>query len=296
MATLREIRTRIVGVKNTAKITSAMKMVSAAKLKRSQDAIELARPYFQKFQEVLSNVAGNVGENYQHPITDKRTTVNNVAVIVVGSDRGLCGGFNTQIIKYANVFIESEIKKEFPNAKIKIVPIGKKTTSFYAKSDYEVITSFPGIFTKLEFSIAKDIIATVMGKYINGEIDRVFIINNEFINVIKQLPANNQILPFVNKNAAEVKSSTAVDYIFEPGQAQILDSLLPQVVDLVMWRALLESAAAENAARMMAMDNATTNARDLINSLNLIYNRERQAAITKEMLEIVGGAEALSKA
>ncbi len=295
MATLREIRTRIVGVKNTSKITSAMKMVSAAKLKRSQDAIELARPYFQKFQEVLSNVAYNVGENYSHPITDKRTEVNSIALIVVGSDRGLCGGFNTQIIRQANNFIQNELKVKYPSAKISIVPVGKKTTSFFSKTNYEIIKSFPGIFSALKFEIAKEIIETVMGSYIKGDIDRVFVLNNEFINVIKQLPTTKQILPFVNSNIEKETNKVSVDYIFEPGQSQILDSLLPQVIDLVMWRALLESNAAENAARMMAMDNATTNARDLINSLNLIYNRERQAAITKEMLEIVGGAEALNK-
>lgn len=295
MATLREIRTRIVGVKNTAKITSAMKMVAAAKLKRSQDAIELARPYFQKFQEVLSNVASNVGEGYEHPITEKRPNVSNIALIVVSSDRGLCGGFNTNLFKYVNQFVDEKITPNFPNANIKIVPIGKKATSFYAKSKYEVIQSFPGIFADLKFNVAKDIITIVLNGFVNNEIDRVFILNNEFINVIRQLPTSNQILPFVNEPKAEEVKGANVDYIFEPGQSQILDSLLPQVVDLVMWRSLLESAAAENAARMMAMDNATTNARDLINSLNLIYNKERQAAITKEMLEIVGGAEALSK-
>lgn len=295
MATLREIRTRISGVKNTAKITSAMKMVAAAKLKRSQDAIELARPYFQKFQEVLTNVAQNVGEDYFHPLTEKRENVQNIALIIVSSDRGLCGGFNTNLFKFIKNDFETKVLEQFPNANIKVVPIGKKATSFYTKSNYEVLKSFPGVFQNLNFSVAKDIVDAVVEDFISGKIDRVYVLNNEFINIIRQQPTATQLLPFVNEENKAVTNLTTVDYIFEPGKKQILDSLLPQVVDLITWRSLLESAAAENAARMMAMDNATTNARDLINSLNLIYNKERQAAITTEMLEIVGGAEALHK-
>jgi len=296
MANLREIRRRIGGVKNTSKITQAMKMVSAAKLKRAQDAIESSRPYFNKLEDILSNLVEAVGETYSHPVLEKRADIKNIAVVVISSDRGLCGGFNTQVFRYAKELINNDIAKEYPNAKISLIPVGKKSTQNYNKAEYPIIKSFPGIFTDLNFDVAVDVIGQVKDRFLNGEIDKVIIVYNSFVNIVRQKPLHQQVLPIESLNTPniETKKSANIDYIFEPNQAEILDELLPKIINLTMWKGLLESAAAEQAARMMAMENATTNAKELIRSLNLVYNRERQAAITTEMLEIVGGAEALN--
>jgi F-type H+-transporting ATPase subunit gamma len=297
MANLKEIRNRIQGVKNTAKITSAMKMVSAAKLKRAQDAIESARPYVLKLNDVLGNLVENVGESYDNPLSQKRDEVNNVAVIVVTSDRGLCGSFNTNLIKESWAFVSETVKQNHPNAKIDIVACGKKAVGFYKKqSDFEVIANYPDIFAKLEFDTAKKIVDEVKETYISGNYDRVFVLVNEFVNVVTQVPKRHQLLPIETSSEENEESNFVTDYIFEPSQNEILDELLPKILNISMWRYLLESNAAEHASRMMAMDNATNNAKDLVEQLNLTYNKERQAAITTEMLEIVGGANALENA
>lgn len=294
MANLREIRNRIKGVKNTAKITSAMKMVSAAKLKRAQDAIEKARPYAVKMKDVITNLVGALGEDYSNPLTDKRPDVSKVAVVIIGSDRGLCGSFNANLFKEAARYLRDDFNTKYPNAEINVITVGKKSTSFFKKSEFNVIASFPDVFAKLNFDDSKRIVDTVKDSFVAGEYDRVLVYVNEFINVIKQEPTKHQLLPIQTDNIEESdESSFNVDYIFEPNQASILDTLLPKMIDISMWRFMLESNAAEQAARMMAMDNATTNAKDLVSSLNLQYNKMRQAAITTEMLEIVGGANAL---
>lgn len=294
MANLKEIRGRIKTVKNTAKITSAMKMVSAAKLRRAQNAIESARPYVLKLNEVLGNLIGGLGENYSNPLTEQRETVNNAVFIVIGSDRGLCGSFNSALFKETYKYITEDYKKANPNVKIQIITVGKKATSFFSKSNLEVIAKYPDIFANLQFSTAQSIIDDVQAKYESGEIDRVFVYYNSFINIIKQVPTLNQILPIQANVDTESKQKT--DYIYEPDTATILDELLPKLLNISAWRYLLESNAAEQASRMMAMDNATNNAKELVDKLNIIYNRERQAAITTEMLEIVGGANALENA
>lgn len=297
MANLRELKRRIGGVKNTAKITQAMKMVSAAKLKRGQRAIEEARPYVLKLQEILSNVLSGIGEDYENPLIVNRE-VKNVALVVVGSDKGLCGSFNAQIFKKVSNFIDNELTIKHPGANVSVLSVGNKTVSKFNKSKYNVEENFRNVFSNLEFSTAQSIISTFEDKFVNGEIDRVYIVFNEFINVIKQEVKIDQLLPIDtidNVDQEEVDSKNSqVTYIFEPNEKEIMDELLPKLLNISMWRTLLESNAAENASRMVAMDNATTNANELVDELNLKYNKERQAAITTEMLEIVGGAEALN--
>ncbi|MBK9247765.1 MAG: ATP synthase F1 subunit gamma [Ignavibacteria bacterium] len=296
MATLRDIRQRIGAVKNTAKITSAMKMVAAAKLRRAQDSIIAARPYTLKLSEILGNLAASTEEDYYHPLLRKPTHVKNIAVIVVCSDRGLCGSFNANLLKAASNHITKVLPSLYAGVKITVVPIGKRAVSFFSKRSIAVAKDFPDIFAKLNFSTALDVASLISDGFTDEKFDRVEIFCNEFKSVIKQEVKLNTLLP-LERSTPETShhSDTNSDYIFEPSRGDIMDELLPKYLNIQVWRALLESNAAEQAARMMAMDNATTNARDLIRALQLQYNKARQAAITKEMLEIVGGAEALRK-
>lgn len=293
MATLRETRNRIVSIRNTSKITQAMRMVAAAKLRRAQDAITAARPYANQLQKILSNLA-KAESDFVHPYFESRERTNSIVLIVVSSDRGLCGAFNTNLLRSATNRIE-ELKKQNPEIKIGVVPVGRRAVSSLSKQSHEILEKYNDVFLKLDFNTAVQISEQASDAFLAGRVDRVEVIYNEFVSVIRQEVRTMQLLP-IAPTAAETttEKETAIDYIFEPTRADILDVLLPQYLNLQVWKALLDSNAAEQAARMMAMENATTNARDLITSLQLIYNRERQAAITKEMLEIVGGAEALS--
>jgi len=290
MATLRDIRNRITAVKNTAKITSAMRMVAAAKLRRAQEAILSTRPYTDKFSEVLSNLAGSASEDYYHPLLRKPDTFKHIVVIVISSDRGLCGSFNTNVLRLASQYIDQTIPAEFPQAKVSVVSVGRRSTQFFAKRTQPVLAAFPDIFAQLQFSTASEIAGIVANGFINEEFDRVMIFNNEFKSIIKQETTVRQLLPV---ESVKQQSSVINDYIFEPSRGDIMDAILPKFVNTLVWKGLLESNAAEQAARMMAMESATTNARDLIRTLQLSYNKARQASITTEMLEIVGGAEAL---
>ncbi len=268
-------------------------MVAAAKLRRAQDAITAARPYANQLQKILSNLA-KAESDFVHPYFESRERTNSIVLIVVSSDRGLCGAFNTNLLRSATNRIE-ELKKQNPEIKIGVVPVGRRAVSSLSKQSHEILEKYSDVFLKLDFNTAVQISEQASDAFLAGRVDRVEVIYNEFVSVIRQEVRTMQLLP-IAPTAAETTSDkeTAIDYIFEPTRADILDVLLPQYLNLQVWKALLDSNAAEQAARMMAMENATTNARDLITSLQLIYNRERQAAITKEMLEIVGGAEALS--
>lgn len=293
MATLRDIQQRIVAVKNTAKITQAMKMVSAAQLNRAQRAIESARPYVTKLEDLLSNLVAAVGSDYSHKLTKVPEEVKKIGLIIVSSDRGLCGSFNANLFREIRFYVQKDFQELFPGAEVELITAGKKSTDHYKKTTFSVEAKFPGIFTGLNFSSAKDIVEIATKKFVSGEYDRVFIYYNEFVNLLKQLPTIKQLLPIAAK--PDTESTFNTDYIFEPDMNNILDDLLPKLVDIQMWRTLLESNAAEQAARMIAMDNATNNAKDLIDNLTMQFNKARQAAITKEMLEIVSGAEALGK-
>ena len=300
MATLRSIQRRIGAVQNTAKITSAMRMISAAQLKRAQNNIESARPYVLKLAEVLGNLVETVGENYNHPLIEKRKEVNAVAIITIASDRGLCGSFNNNLFRQTQNYVDNELLKENPKMKIYYSVVGKRTVQFFKRQSVNLIGEYSGIFSNLDFSIAKEIVNIAKTAFFEGKVDRVMVSFNEFKNVIVQRPKMIQLLPIEStvdektKKLSE-KEKFNLDYIFEPDQKEILDELLPKHIEIQLWRTLLESFAAEQAARMMAMENATNNAYDLIKHLELVYNKARQAAITKEMLEIVSGAEALKK-
>ncbi len=298
MATLREIRGRIAGVKNIAKITSAMKMVAAAKMRKAQDAITSARPYAQKLSDILSLLAANLEESID-PLLQQREEVNNIALIVVSADRGLCGSFNSNILRGTSYHIK-RLKQDYPKANIHLITVGKRACDFFGRRSFTLVERFPGIFTKLDYLYAQDIARLAIEGFLAGQFDKVELIYNEFKSVVKQELVIRQFLPIepAQQPAADRAKPTAyanatIDYIFEPSRERVLSALLPKHLNMQVWRALLESNASEHAARMVAMDNATTNAKDLLRALQLNYNKARQAAITKELLEIVGGAEAL---
>jgi F-type H+-transporting ATPase subunit gamma len=293
MATLRETRDRITSVKNTSKITQAMSMVATAKLRRAQDAITAARPFANQVQKILSNLSSSDAE-YVHPFFEQRSTVLNIAIIAISSDRGLCGAFNTNMLRVLSSRI-AELKSAHPKATIHLVPVGKRSVSAARKGNDAIAQEFNDVFGKLDYSTAVQIADLVTDNFLSGQYDHVEIIGNQFVNVMRQEVRTTQLLPII-PTQVEQGNSSAVDYIYEPSQNEILNTLLPMYIKLQIWTGLLDSNAAEQAARRMAMENATTNARDLITELQLIYNRERQAAITTEMLEIVGGAEALASA
>lgn len=293
MATLRDIRQRITTVQNTSKITSAMKMVATAKLRRAQDAILSARPYATKLSEILSNLA-LAEEEFAHPFFQERKDVTSIAFLVITSDRGLCGSFNTTILRSAVTYI-AELKEKYPTAKLSLVLVGKKSIAQLSKTEEFVQEQFPDVFGKLQFSTAYSIASLLSEGFLNYDYDLVTMIYSEFKSLIKQVPTIQQLLPIVPETTTNTsnKKKKTVDYIYEPNREEILDTLLPKYLNMQVWKGLLESNAAEQAARMMAMDAATNNANDLIKILKLSYNKARQAAITTEMLEIVGGAEAL---
>jgi F-type H+-transporting ATPase subunit gamma len=296
MATLRDIRTRIGAVKNITKITSAMKMVAVAKMRRAQSNTMAARPYADKLSRMLSLLAAGADESVS-PLFEKRKDIRNIALVVVSADRGLCGGFNSNIIRATMNRIKA-LQKEYPGAKVHLVTVGKRSTDFFGRRDIPVVGTFAGIFAQLEFSQAQAIARVATEGFLKGQFDRVQIIVNEFRSIAKQEVVVRDMLPVLPPAETDttMKKKTIVEYIYEPSQEAILNALLPKHLNTQVWRALLESNASEQAARMMAMENATNNAKELTRALTLKYNNLRQAAITKEILEVVGGAEALSKA
>jgi len=293
MATLRDIKRRLIGVKNTQQITKAMKMVAAARLRRAQENIINARPYSKKITEVLQHLLTDE-LNFNDPLFLERE-VNNVAVIVITSDRGLCGAFNMNVIRMAEQLVKDEISKNPKEIKLNLYCIGKKGNDYFSKRNYNVVGSHPGIFTHLKFEFASGLIKELTNKYISSEIDKVLVVFNEFKSIIQQKTTTEQLFPIKKVESKGGNSEIKTDFIYEPNKVEIIKSLLPKHLNAQMWRYLLESYAAELGARMTAMDMATENAKDLIRSLNLTYNKVRQASITKEILEIVSGANSLKE-
>lgn len=289
MATLRDIKNRIVGVKSTQKITKAMKMIATAKLRGAQQRIVNARPYANRIGEMLSHLAAD-DTLRTNPFFASRE-VKKVCVIVVTADRGLCGAFNTNIIREAVNYINEELKTE--NSSVTVYTVGKKASEYFRKRDYAIEGKIIGIFSSLEYQTTLQIYNDLVTKYLSGEIDKIVMVYNEFVSLIQQRITNVQLLPIPLIKSNDEEKFHQANYIFEPDQLSIFEYLIPKHLKAQLWRALLESNAAELSARMTAMDNATTNAQELIRSLNLTYNKERQAAITKEILEIVSGANAL---
>jgi F-type H+-transporting ATPase subunit gamma len=291
MATLRDIKHRLIGVRNTQQITKAMKMVAAARLRRAQENIINARPYSKKITEVLQHLL-TVERNSNNPLFLERE-VNNVAIIVITSDRGLCGAFNMNVIRAAEQLVKDEIVGNPQGIKLNLYCLGKKGNDHFSKRNYDVVGSHPGIFTHLKFEFALGLIKELTNKYVSGEIDKVLVVFNEFKSIIQQKTAIEQLIPIKKFESKNSSSEIGPDFIYEPDKVKIINSLLPKHLNAQMWRYLLESYAAELGARMTAMDMATENAKELIRSLNLTYNKVRQASITKEILEIVSGANSL---
>jgi F-type H+-transporting ATPase subunit gamma len=297
MATLREIRSRIAGVKNTQKITKAMKMVAAARLRRAQEGMMATRPYARKIGQLLRHLVTQVDPSL-HPLFAPRE-VHGVLYVVVTADRGLCGAFNTNIIKAAEHELKTNAVDFMKEGKARLLTVGRKGSEYFRKRGYQIYSKHVGIFSDLDFARARGIIDEITAGYLKGEFDRVVLIYNEFKSVIQQRIVIEQLLPVPPEElspTSEKRSLAQVDYIYEPSSQEIINALVPKHLNFQLWRVLLESNAAEQGARMAAMDNATENAKEIIRDLSLLFNNARQAAITKELLEIVGGAEALKKA
>ena len=286
MANLKEIRSRITSVSSTMQITSAMKMVSAAKLKRAQDAITQMRPYANKLSELLQNLSSNL-DSSDSSVYSKQREVNNVLIVAITSNRGLCGGFNANIIKKTKLIIE----ESYPKAKTSIISIGKKSSEHFMKNGYEVISTHDDLYNEISFSAVSKIAEEIMTVFVNGEYDKVYLVYNQFKNAATQNVMQESFLPVQNEND---KTTQKIDYIFEPSQTKIVNSLIPKSLKTQLFKAILDSHASEHGARMTAMHKATDNASELKKELTLTYNKARQAAITGEILEIVGGAEALN--
>jgi F-type H+-transporting ATPase subunit gamma len=297
MATLRDIRRRIAGTKSMQKITKAMKMVAAAKLRRAQESILQARPYARKIAEMLQHLSAKI-DIAEYPLFEQRQ-MSSVAIIVVTADRGLCGAFNSNIIRTTVARIESQYKQMNTEGKLKLFCVGRKGAEFFGKRSYTIAGKYIGIFNMMNFGSARTVAQDVVEGYRTGQFDRVEVIYNEFKNAVQQKVVIEQYLPIPPeelKSTPAKKYKSLVDYIYEPSSEEIVSALIPKHLNFQMWRILLESNASEQGARMSAMENATTNAKDLIRTLELSYNKARQASITKELLEIVSGAEALKKA
>ena len=289
MATLREIRSRITGVKNTQKITKAMKMVAASRLRRAQEAIVSARPYARKLGELLRHLVTKVDVNLNPLLVGREPRT--VLLVVVTADRGLCGSFNSNIVKAAVHRLGTQ-----GDVVTRVMTIGRKGSEFFGRRKFDVISKHSGIFSDLDFDHARSFIQEITEGYLEGRFDKVEVIYNEFKSVIQQRIVVEQLLPIPPEEtqpSKDLKGLSQVDYIYEPSSAEIVNVLVPRHLNFQMWRILLESNAAEQGARMTAMDNATENARELIRDLTLKFNNARQASITKELLEIVSGAEAL---
>lgn len=293
MANLKEVRNRIVSVSSTQQITNAMKMVSAAKLRRATDAIVQLRPYANKLKEILSNLSGSV-EGNASPFLEKRTP-NKVLVVVVTSNRGLAGAFNMNAIKTVNQLISTKYNEQFSKGGVSILAIGKKGHDYYEKHEYKLIGNHTELFNNLTFENASIITQDIMDAFVKGKYDRVELVYNQFRNASLQILTTEQLLPLEATPVVETEAPTnEVDYIFEPSVEEIIKELIPKSIKTQLYKAVLDSHASEHGARMIAMDKATDNAGDLIKELKLAYNQARQAAITTELTEIVSGAAALS--
>jgi F-type H+-transporting ATPase subunit gamma len=283
MPALVDIRRRIRSVKSTQQITKAMKMVSAAKLRRAQDAMFAARPFARKMLEVLNSVATRAKPEL-HPLLQDRGD-GRVLLVVVTADKGLCGGFNASIIRTAARFLAEE---RFRDRDRELELIGRKGRDYFRRRAHKIRSEHVGVFQLLRYPVAQQIAKELIEAFTSGAVDQVFLIYNEFKSVIQQRVVVERLLPI--ERLAFDPREPALDYIYEPGPKRIFDELLPKHVEVQVWRALLESAAAEHGARMAAMDTATNNAADVIERLTLYMNKVRQAAITKEIIEVVSGA------
>lgn len=295
MANLKEIRNRIKSVTSTQQITKAMKMVAASRLRKAQDKILQMRPYAKKLYFILENITTWLDADTQSVYSMERAP-EKVLLVVVTSDRGLCGAFNSNAIKLTLSRIEEAYKNQKDGNHLWIMPIGRKAQEYFVKRKYQVIEDYADMFSDLNFNRAIEASEFVMEAFKWNTYDRIEIIYNEFKNVATQILRAEQFLPIPKNEVDDKENITAIDYIFEPSLDYILEDLIPQTLKIQFYKALLESNASEHGARMTAMEQATENASDLLQDLKMKYNQSRQAAITNEILEIVSGAEALKNA
>lgn len=290
---VRDFKRRIRSVTNTRQITKAMKMVAAAKLRRAQESAEASRPYAGKLAEVLARLSA-ISTDTRHPLLEKHESVDNVTYVVVTADRGLCGAFNTNIIRAA----QEAIKEDTRPVTVGITGVGRKGRDFFRKRGFKMQGEFVNLGDRISYAHAKEIGQYIIQMYEEGATDEVYLVYARFVNALRQVPTVVKLLPLEPPQAEEGELSPrefVADYIYEPNADEILMTLLPRYIESQVYHALLESKASEHGARMTAMGNATDNATELIDALTLQMNKARQAAITKEILDIVGGAEALRK-
>lgn len=291
MANLKEVKNRISSVVSTQQITKAMKMVSAAKLKRATDRITMMRPYSQKLSSILQNVSGNSGDDMNNPFAKERP-LKNILLVLVTSDKGLCGAFNSTVTRKTKSLLDTQYKNLADAGNVHFLTVGKKGADFLKRNKYQFNNEFTGLFKELNFEEVSKAAEYIMQAYVDGTYDKVEIIYNEFKNAATQVLNQEQFLPI--SAVEEENGSSGNEYMFEPSKDYIEKELIPTSLKTQLFKALLDSNASEHGARMTAMDKATENAGDLLKELRLKYNRTRQAAITTEILEITAGAEALA--
>lgn len=287
---LKEVRLRIASVQSTQQITKAMKMVSAAKLRRAQDAILQMRPYAQKMQAILSNLVSSLNNDLHLPLAEERP-VNHVLVIAITSDRGTCGAYNANVIKAAKSLISEKYGAQFSKGNVTLLPLGKKALEYFDKYGYKIERQFWDVFSDLSFENIKRVAAFAQEQFLNGTYDKVELVYSQFRNAATQVFVKEEYLPIPKIEKHE--NAKESDYIFEPSKEEIMEELMPKILNTQIFKALLDAHASEHGARMTAMDKATENANELLKDLKISYNRARQAAITTELTEIVSGAAAL---
>lgn len=287
---LKEVRQRISSVQSTQQITKAMKMVSAAKLRRAQDAIIQMRPYAQKMQSILSNLVSSLNQDLHLPLADERP-VQHVLIIAITSDRGTCGAYNANVIKAAKSLIAEQYQSQFDKGNVTILPLGKKAVEYFEKYNYKMEKGYWNIFTDLSFENIKRVAQYAQDSFLNGTYDKVELVYSQFRNAATQVFVKEAYLPIPKIEKSE--DEKASDYIFEPSKEGIMSELMPKILNTQIFKALLDAHASEHGARMTAMDKATENANEMLKDLKISYNRARQAAITTELTEIVSGAAAL---
>jgi len=291
MASLRDVQNQITGVKKTKQITKAMGMVASAKLRKAQERIERFRPYANKFYEMLGDLAAGADESV-HPLLETREEVKTVGIMVVTSDRGLCGAFNINIINKAKKLAAA---KAAEGKSVKLWCIGKRARDTFKKTDYEIVRAEGDAMTHFDFTLAASVGNELIAGYVEGDLDEVHVCFGEFLSMARQPPVDLMVLPMAAHEEAESEgeSGSSGDYLYEPSVEGLLAELLPRFIKVQVYRALLDTSASEHAARMAAMDNATKACDELTDSLTLLYNKTRQAAITGDLMDIVGGVEAL---
>jgi F-type H+-transporting ATPase subunit gamma len=292
MPNLKEVRIRIASVKSTQQITSAMKMVAASKLRKAQNAILKMRPYAAKLKDILQNLSASLDSGDANVYTQQRIP-EKILLVVITSNRGLCGAFNTNILRTASLRIQNEFSSQNLAGNVSVLTIGRKASEYFNKRGYTVISSHDSVFDNLTYENVSAIATGVMDAFAAKQFDRVEIVYNQFKNAAVQTISVEQFLPVEPPAQSEIVTKTNTDFIFLPSKEEIVTELIPKSLRIQFYKAVLDSNASEHGARMTAMHQATENAGDLIKELNLAYNKARQAAITKEILEIVSGAEAL---